>query len=95
MQVDDFKVLKMIGKGGFSDVFLAEDFKENKYALKIIRPQEGKVTERMIETMKKECTIMEILSEHPNILNVNIFEEEGICEYDKNISRAIYLALEY
>ncbi len=39
-KINDYSLIKLIGNGGFGDVYLVHTFDKNQYALKLIRVNE-------------------------------------------------------
>lgn len=73
---------KLLGKGGFGAVYLAEDVNtKDKYAIKEFKP-EVKVNDRMIQFFMREADLLKQMK-HPNIVKVfdNYFDvkDENLC----------------
>ncbi|MFD0855958.1 serine/threonine-protein kinase, partial [Actinomadura adrarensis] len=84
--VPGYRMLGLIGQGGFSDVHQARDEKLNRLvALKVLKL--GSVDRRTMRRFHRECQITAGLSEHPNI--VTIFEN------GTTRSGRPYIAMEY
>ena len=66
-KINDYTPIKLIGKGGFGDVYLVHSFKKEPYALKLIPVDEGTKVEA-----KKEAELYVKLS-HDNILKAREF----------------------
>lgn len=62
--VDNLKILKQIGKGGFSKTYLAEDENNNYFSIKTIIV--GKTDLRLIDLIDREIEFIKKIS-HPNI----------------------------
>jgi WD40 repeat protein/serine/threonine protein kinase len=84
MVVDHFKVLRLLGKGGMSEVYLARDIRlGRKVALKLILG--GEATPRLKRLFRAEAQATASFS-HPNIVTIfHVGDHDG----------SPYLALEY
>ena len=84
MVVDHFKILRLLGKGGMSEVYLARDIRlGRKVALKLILG--GEATPRLKRLFRAEAQATASFS-HPNIVTIfHVGDHEG----------SPYLALEY
>lgn len=75
---DKYEILKQIGKGGMSTVYLAMDRRRNKqWAVKEIRRAAGgKVHENMVNSLLAEANLMRRL-EHPALPGIEDIIEQG------------------
>jgi transcriptional regulator with PAS, ATPase and Fis domain/serine/threonine protein kinase len=70
-QILDYKVIKKIGSGSFSQVYHAE--KENKeYAIKLMHPPEGADAKEVVESLRYEFWVLKDI-QHPNIVKIYDF----------------------
>jgi len=86
-QFGQYKILRLIGRGGMADVYEAlmqTGFAEKKVALKLLLPDMAK-DQRIVECFIDEARVAARLS-HPNIVQVFDFGE---------IDGSLYLAMEY
>lgn len=68
-QIDEFKILHLIGHGGMGAVFLAEDtILKRQVAIKVVNHQ-GDKNEVFVEHFRREARAVARLS-HPNIVNI-------------------------
>jgi sulfatase modifying factor 1 len=75
-RIDQYTVIRLLGKGGMSEVYLVEDNLGRRYALKVLSARlTGDYSFR--ERFKTEARIMASLN-HPNIVGLHsYFEEQG------------------
>ena len=64
-----YKKLKSLGKGQYGNVYLIEDEKRNKYALKLVDLNIIKKDKNMLELFENEIKIMEMMN-NPRILKL-------------------------
>jgi serine/threonine protein kinase len=92
LEVNDYTLLKLLGRGNFGEVHLAESVDKDQYALKIIP-----INKENKDDAKKEAQ-MYVSFEHPNIVKAReffFFKKEQyliiVLEYcpDGNLSRLI------
>ncbi|MDH5398484.1 MAG: protein kinase, partial [Cyclobacteriaceae bacterium] len=70
-----FALLRHIGSGGFSEVWLANDLLAEKHVvLKFFATQIG-MSDPGMEMFKKEFKVNDVLTDHPNVLRVNYIDE--------------------
>ncbi|CAK92885.1 unnamed protein product (macronuclear) [Paramecium tetraurelia] len=86
--MDKYKRIKMIGKGNFGDVWLVEDNKGQKFALKLIDLQFQSVDPT------NEVTLLKVLK-HPNIIKYygSFIQNDQLCilmEFAENYDLQIY-----
>ncbi len=80
LQIDHFKVLRMLGRGGMGEVHLARDTKlGRKVAIKLIRPDRLR-SEGAVEGFLFEARATAKLS-HPNIVTIHAVGEHEGCPY--------------
>lgn len=84
--IQGYEYLRVIGSGGFADVFLYQEFRpRRKVAIKVLLPQWSDDTTR--EAFAAEADLMAAVSSHPSI--VTIFDS------DVTDDGRLYLAMEY
>mmetsp|Transcript_4994 Transcript_4994/g.5887 ORF Transcript_4994/g.5887 Transcript_4994/m.5887 type:complete len:160 (+) Transcript_4994:16-495(+) len=90
-----YLIVKKLGTGGSSDVYLACDEHEKQYAIKIIKKQQENTDIAFMSPLQKEFFIMDMLSRHPNILHCSDHISYGEIDYDGRKFSASYNILEY
>lgn len=90
-----YQLVKRLGKGGSSDVFLAKDELDCEFAIKIIRKEKDKPMNGCVSELQKEQLIMEMVKAHPNILNCAEFVCEGDIVMNGKLAKINYNVLEY
>lgn len=84
--IQGYEYLRVIGSGGFADVFLYQEFRpRRRVAIKVLLPQWSDGTTR--EAFAAEADLMAAVSSHPSI--VTIFDS------DVTDDGRLYLAMEY
>ncbi len=66
-KINDYIIVKLIGNGGFGDVYLVHSVEKNEFALKLIRVNKDTKVQA-----KKEAE-MYVQLQHPNILKAREF----------------------
>lgn len=89
-----FKLIKELGVGGSSKVFLASDGIRNQYAIKILRKDKKYTYSRGATMLKKEHWIMSKLAEHPNILNSFYSNPDGMLKTKRKDESVQYNVIE-
>ncbi|MEP7763545.1 serine/threonine-protein kinase [Sanguibacter sp. 25GB23B1] len=85
-EIQGYEYLRVIGSGGFADVFLYQEFRPRRQvAIKVLLPQWSDGTTR--EAFAAEADLMAAVSSHPSI--VTIFDS------DVTDDGRLYLAMEY
>jgi serine/threonine protein kinase len=83
MQLDDFKYVGLLGRGGYGSVHLVkEHFSDLFYAIKVIVLKQGSIISKMI---KRECIILQMM-QHPNVVNL---------KFSVLIKSRLYLVMTY
>lgn len=77
----DFKVGSLIGRGGFAEVFEAEDTRlKRQVAIKVLRPELG-VTADLLERFQREARAIAALR-HPNVMEIySVGEKDGVAYF--------------
>ena len=89
-----FKVIRELGQGGSSKVFLAKDDMNNQFAVKILRKDKKYTYTKGSLMLKKEHWIMNKLSSHPNILNSLMTNPDGFLKSGSKSDKIQYNILE-
>ena len=90
-----FKILRQLGKGSSSRVFLVEDFYSNKVAIKAIRNDRGYGDQVAAELMEREHFLLEKMANHPNIIKPYFTQLDGQISYNSKIENIMYMAMEH
>lgn len=93
--LDNYRIVKKLGKGAYSDVVLAKDKdSEQYYALKIIK-DEVLENSSSYKIFQNEIEVMQEIS-HPNIIQLVDFWDKGILTKQSGSTKdnVVYLALE-
>ncbi len=77
----DFTVRGLIGRGGFAEVFEAEDSRlKRRVAIKVLRPDLG-VTAELLERFQREARAIAALR-HPNVMEIyTVGETDGVAYF--------------
>lgn len=92
---NQFEIIKVLGKGGSSKVFLARDALDNKCAIKVIRKDKECLKYNASAMLQREHDLLWQLNEHPNIIKSLFLNCEGTLESGSESESVMYLALEY
>jgi serine/threonine protein kinase len=88
-----YQLVAKIGRGGFSDVYLANDESGTQYAIKVYKtPKTGKVD---LAAANREQWVMIMFDGHPNVLSCQEFVPSGILVHNEQDYRVTYTVLEY
>ena len=90
-----FELVKVLGKGGSSKVFLARDSQNNKWAIKVIRKDKECLKNNAATMLQREHELLSQLNDHPNIIKSHQLNWEGILESGSESESIMYIALEY
>ena len=90
-----FELVKILGKGGSSKVFLAKDALDNKYAIKVIRKDKASLQHSGDTVLKREHELLQQLSNHPNVIKPLHINYEGLLESGEESESIMYIILEY
>lgn len=90
-----FKLIKQLGRGCSSRVFLVEDGYQNTAAVKAIRNDKGYDDEVAASLLKREHDLLQKMKSHPNIINSYYTKLEGEISYNYNIENIMYNVIEY
>ena len=90
-----FKLVSFVGQGMSSKVFLVRDWLNNKVALKIIRKENIPDLHKAKKMILNEWKALQMVQNHPNILNVNEINFDGIATLDWENEEISYLVLDY
>ena len=89
------ELVKVLGKGGSSKVFLAKDALNNKYAIKVIRKDKASLQHSGDMVLKREHELLQQLDGHPNVIKSLYVNYQGVLESGNESESIMYLALEY
>jgi len=92
---NEFTLCKVLGKGGSSKVFLAQGLGGTKWAIKAIRKDKGINPEAAAMMLKREHSLLELLSDHPNIIKSHRVNTQGQVWKDGKTESVIYAVLEF
>lgn len=92
---EKYWISSKLGSGGFSNVMMVKDENEQRYAMKVIKNNQGAQQANALSELKKEFEVMELLKEHPNILSPIKFEPHGVIEHNFQNYSLSYLLLEF
>jgi serine/threonine protein kinase len=90
-----FKILKDIGRGCSSRVFLVEDYYHNVAAVKAIRNDKGYDDKIAASLLQREHALLNKMKHHPNIINSYYTKLNGEICYDNKIENIMYNVTEY
>lgn len=91
---NQYFLVKKLGRGGSSDVYLAKDEFDNEFAIKIIRKSKENQNSNSTCELQKEFFVMEMLNKHPNILKCHNFVYDGDLCVDGLTAKIKYNVLE-
>jgi serine/threonine protein kinase len=89
--IDEYTILKRLGKGGFCKVKLARDNQGNYFAIKM-PIKSGKMQTQDIKGMIKEIDIMRGL-DHPNILKTLAIRHNGLYTKKDGSQRTVFYSV--
>ena len=92
---EEFSLLKILGKGGSSKVFLAQDTQGARYALKAIRKDKNYASQTAAGMVEREHELLSKLDLHPNIIKSHMMNLNGILEAKGESEPVMYNVLEY
>jgi len=92
---NEFVLLKVLGKGGSSKVFLAQDSQGNKFALKAIRKDKNYGISTAASMLEREHELLQKLDSHPNIIKSYKISLDGIVVANDESEPVMYNILEY
>lgn len=92
---NQFVLSKVLGKGGSSKVFLAQDSENNKWAIKAIRKDKGIIQEAAAAMLVREHELLQKLSDHPNIIKSYKVNLDGMVQAGEDTESVMYNVLEY
>ena len=90
-----YTILKSLGYGCSSKVFLVKDLFGEKFALKVVRKDKQYEDSIAKSFIKNEHELLLKLHDHPNIINSFDMNGEGVYEWKGKTERVIYSLLEY
>lgn len=91
----NFKIVKPLGCGNSSRVFLVEDAYENLAAVKIIRNDKKYDEPIAAMRLEREHKMLNKMSNHPNIIRSYYTKLDGQMSYDNTIENIMYNVIEY
>lgn len=92
---ETYELIKVLGKGGSSKVFLARDESKNLYAVKALRKDKNFTSEASKQMLEREHDLLIKLADHPNIINSLMTCCEGTLKYHEESEKICYNVLEY
>lgn len=92
---NEYKLVKTLGSGGSSKVYLATDSEGNELALKIIRKDKNFSDSYASHLLIREHEMLQKLEGHPNIIKSNILNWNGQLVYKSKMEPVMYVVLEY
>ena len=91
----EFEIMKTIGLGGSSKVFLASDSLGHKVAIKAIRKDKNYTKSAAASMLQREHEMLQRLESHPNIIKSLGVNFEGEVVTKKISENIMYNVLEY
>jgi serine/threonine protein kinase len=92
---ETYELIKIIGKGGSSKVFLAQDDSQNYYAIKALRKDKNLSAQASKLVLEREHDLLLRLADHPNIINTILTWHDGTLNYREESEKVWYNVLEY
>jgi len=92
---NQFVLLKLLGRGGSSKVFLAKDQSDNKLAIKAIRKDREFAKNAAEIMLQREHELLQQLEGHPNIIKSYSFNLEGTVVSGNETENIMYNVLEF
>lgn len=92
---NEFSLLKILGKGGSSKVFLAQDSQGAKYALKAIRKDKNYESHAAAAMIEREHELLQMLDSHPNIIKSYMMNLDGEVVANGKSESVMYNVLEF
>jgi serine/threonine protein kinase len=92
---NEYKLVKTLGSGGSSNVYLAIDSDNTEVAMKIIRKDKKFSDSYASHLLIREHEMLQKLEGHPNIIKSNSLNWEGKLVYHDKTESVMYLVLEY
>src|SRR5712692_4888033 len=83
LQLNQYRLLRLIGRGGMGEVYLAEDARINRQvAIKVVQAEatgypDAKATQEAARLFQREMKVITAL-DHPRILQIFDYGEENI-----------------
>ena len=93
--IDNFKVIKTLGQGGSSKVFLAKNEFNDQYAVKVLRKDKKYTYDRGSKLLKKEHWTTSKLEAHPNILKSFYSNPDGWFSHGGKKEDVMYNVIEF
>ena len=90
-----YTILKSLGYGCSSKVFLVKDVFGEKFAVKVIRKDKQYEDSFATNILNKEHELLFKLQDHPNIINSFGVNSEGVFESNSRSEKIIYNLIEY
>lgn len=91
----EFELLKVLGKGGSSKVFLAKDSYDYKCAIKVIRKDKNYPQQSAAAMLEREHELLQNLEGHPNIIKSYRVNLDGNVVSNNQSESIMYNILEY
>lgn len=92
---DQYRLIKLLGKGGSSKVFLAEDNQGAKYAIKALRKDKNFDHDTCWQMLEREHNLLQELVSHPNIINSIDVSTTGTLTHMEQTESVYYSVIEY
>lgn len=92
---NNFSIINVLGQGGSSKVFLAEDTLYNKYAIKVIRSDRKFAKAAGMKMLAQEHNVLQHFADHPNIIKSLNVSANGVVTHQGESESIMYNVLEY
>lgn len=92
---NQFELTKILGKGGSSKVFLANDLEGKNVAIKAIRKDKNYAESAAAVMLQREHEILQKLEGHPNIIKSFAVNLDGLVFTNSESESVMYNVIEY
>lgn len=90
-----FKIVKPLGRGCSSRVFLVQDAYNNLAAVKAIRNDKKYDDKIAADLLQREHNLLKLMSTHPNIIDSYYTKLNGEISYEDKIENIMYNVIEF